>query len=119
MTDDELFLAIPLAARSTGLAMNVWVIGSGRPRLLVQTDRREPFDPDHVAAVSVADEPRLVAGSLGGDDLAQVRRYIVLNRQALLDYWHERSDSLELCCALQPLSDRGEARRAGKRVDAP
>ena len=34
--------------------------------------------------------------ALSADDLALVRRYIALNKQAILDHWHELTDGSEL-----------------------
>jgi hypothetical protein len=36
-------------------------------------------------------------------DLALVRRYILLNRQAILDHWNEYTDGVELIRALKSL----------------
>jgi hypothetical protein len=49
------------------------------------------------------DPPRLLEGGLSESDLAQVQRWIVLNRAAILDHWHGRTDGAELARALRPL----------------
>ena len=109
LSDDELFLMVNVRGRSSGLPMNVWVGPRGHARhaarIKVQADHRERFDIDRLAVVSVEDDPPEVKeGSLGAEDLEQVRRWIVLNRQAILDHWDERTDGVELARALMPLS---------------
>jgi hypothetical protein len=90
-------LRAPLATHHTGLPLDIWIPGPGHPSLpylLVQA-------ADHVASVSLAGE--LVTGSLSADHLAQLRRWIVLNRHALLDHQAGHTDSVELCRALVQL----------------
>ena len=102
------FFAINLAGRTTGLPMNIWLSPRGQAghtaRIWVQTNHREQFDLDHVAVVSVEDNPpAMIEGRLSETDLAQVRRYIALNRTAILDHWNGRTDGVELCHALRVL----------------
>lgn len=94
---------------------------------------REDFHIDNLAEVPVEDDPPDIAGALkyladtyaefgmqrqaatmlrerewwlnrlSADDLDQVRRYIALNKQAILDYWYERIDGVELSRLLKRL----------------
>src|SRR6516162_9510944 len=101
ITDDELFFMVNLRGRTSGLPMNVWIGPRGRARhaarIKVQMDHREQFDVDNLAVVSVEDRlPRVIEGQLDAADLDLVRRYIVLNRQAILDHWHEQTDGAEV-----------------------
>jgi hypothetical protein len=43
----------------------------------------------------------VIEGDLSTQDLALVRRYISLNRQAIFDHWNEYTDRAELICALK------------------
>lgn len=107
ITDDELFQMVNVRGRSSGLPMNVWIGPRGHARhaarIKVQMNHSERFEPDSLAVVSVADPPRVIEGHLEATDLEQVRRYIVLNRAAILDHWAERTDGIELGRALRPL----------------
>jgi hypothetical protein len=108
LSDDELFFMVNLRGRTSGLPMNVWIGPRGRARhaarIKVQMDHREQFDVDNLAVVSVEDRlPRVIEGQLDAADLDLVRRYIVLNRQAILDHWHEQTDGAEVIRALRRL----------------
>jgi hypothetical protein len=108
LSKTDVFTMAGLRRRSTGLRNNVWIGPRGRARraahILVQTDRRWQLEIDHLAAVSVEDDPpRLLEGALDDADLAQVRRWIVLNRAAILDHWHGRTDGADLARVLRPL----------------
>ena len=107
-TDDELFFMVNIRGRSSGLPMNIWIGPRGHARhaarVKVQMDHRPQFDIDQLAVVSVEDDPpQVIEGHLGGADLDLVRRYIALNKPAILDHWNEQTDGLELSRALQPL----------------
>jgi hypothetical protein len=70
----------------------------------VQQDHREQFDIANIAVVSLeSDLPQIIEGCLSAADLNRVRRYIELNRQAILDHWEERTDTIELGRALRRL----------------
>jgi hypothetical protein len=108
LTSDDLFEMVNLRGRSTGLPMNIWIGPRGgahhAARIKVQGDHREKFDRNDLAVVSVEDDPpQLVEGELSAEDLELVRRYVVLNRAAILDHWREETDGVELTRALRPL----------------
>jgi|HubBroStandDraft_3_1064219.scaffolds.fasta_scaffold273625_2 hypothetical protein len=104
--DEDEFLMVNVRSRSSGLPMNLWIGPRGRARhaarVKVQTDHRPQFDLDQLAVVGV-DPPDLIEGALGERDLELVRRYIALNRNAILDHWNERTDGVELAGALKRL----------------
>jgi hypothetical protein len=108
ITDDELFFMVNVRGRSSGLPMNVWIGPRGHARhaarIKVQMDHREQFDVDNLAVIGVVDDPPEVKeGRLDAADLELVRRYIALNRAAILDHWREQTDGVELSRALQRL----------------
>ena len=73
------------------------------PHIHVQPDHRSQFDLDNLAVVGV-DPVEVIEGDLSAQDLALVRRYILLNRQAILDHWNEYIDGVELMRALKSLA---------------
>ena len=92
---------------SSGLPMNIWIGPRGHARhaarVKVQMNHSERFEPDNLAVVSVADPPQVIEGQLDAADLDQLRQYIALNRQAILDHWGEQTDCIELGRALRRL----------------
>ena len=103
------FFAINLAGRTTGLPMNIWLSPRGQAghtaRIWVQVNHREQFDIDHVAVVSVEEAPpQVIEGRLSAFDLSRVRRYIALNRAAILDHWVGQTDGADLSNSLRPLA---------------
>jgi hypothetical protein len=108
LSETDQFALVCLRRHSTGLRNNVW-LGSRRharhsARVLVQMDHRTQFDLDDLATIGVEDKPpRLIEGQLSAADLAAVLRWIGLNRAAILDHWHGRTDSVELAQVLRRL----------------
>ena len=103
------FFAVSLGSHTTGLPMNIWLSPRGQAghtaRIWVQTNHREQFDLDHVAVVSVEEAPpQVIEGRLSAGDLNRVRRYIAMNREAILDHWVGQADGAELARILRPLS---------------
>ena len=103
------FFAVNLTSRTTGLPMNIWLNPRGQAghtaRIWVQANHHEQFDLDHLAVVNVEDDPaQVMEGQLSVADLFQVRRYVALNRTAILDHWVGRTDSAELAHNLRPLT---------------
>lgn len=108
ISDTDLFEMVNIRGRSSGLPCNIWVgPRSGArhaARIKVQMDHAERFNPHQLAVVSVEDDPpQVIEGQLSAADLAAVRRYITLNRDAILDHWAERTDGIELGRALRRL----------------
>jgi hypothetical protein len=108
ITEDERYAMINLRGRSTGLPMNIWIGPRGHARhaarIKVQMDHRAQFDLGQLAVIGI-DPIELIEGRLSTDDLVLIRRYVTLNRQAILDHWRETTDGVELARALKPLTD--------------
>ena len=106
LTTNDAFMMVNLRGRSTGLPCNIWLGQRGlaheAPHIHVQPDHRSQFDLDNLAVVGV-DPVEVIEGDLSAQDLALVRRYILLNRQAILDHWNEYTDGVELIRALKSL----------------
>jgi hypothetical protein len=107
LSEADLLKVVGLHPTHTGLPMTIWIESRGRsrhaPRIKVQTDHRPEFDLDNLAVVTVKGEPQVKAGSLSTGDLDLVRRYIVLNRAAILDHWSGKTDGVGLVGVLKAL----------------
>jgi len=96
---DELYEMANLFPRTTGLPLTVWVSPRGRARhdariKVSLTPGR--MDIGHTAVVGIRPSPRLIEGNLAPADLESVSQWIRLNEAALMDFWNETIDSVEL-----------------------
>jgi hypothetical protein len=113
ITDDDRFLMISVSARASGRSFALWI----GPRHHARHAARIWID--NRAVVSVEDDPpQVLAGELNASDLDAVRRYIALNREAILDHWHERTDGVELVRTLRPLPDVADEQLGEARLQA-
>jgi hypothetical protein len=96
---DDLYEMANLFPRTTGLPVVVWVSPRGRARHEVRikvslTPGR--MDIGHTAVVGIRPGPRLIEGKLAPADLELVSQWIRVNEAALIDFWNETIDSVEL-----------------------
>src|SRR4051812_37186854 len=106
--DDEHFDMANLSPTLTGLPMVVWISERGRARhdarVKVSQIHGRKAHPDQTVSVSVRPTVETVAGStLDPRDLALVRRWIELNRDALLAYWEGDALTDEVIGRLVPV----------------
>lgn len=95
-----------LFPRTTGLPMTVWVSPRGRARhdarvKVSLTPGR--MDIGHTAVVGIRPSPRLIEGNLASADLELVSQWIRANEEALIDFWNETIDSVELGTRLRKI----------------
>ena len=93
LPDDELFEMANLSPLLTGLPMVVWISERGGARhdarIKVSLVHGRRAHPHRSASVSLRPEMKIVAGpALDARDLELVRKWIELNREALLAYWN-------------------------------
>jgi hypothetical protein len=103
---DDLYEMANLFPRTTGLPMAVWVSPRGRARHDVRIKvslTAGRMDIGHTAVVGVRPHPKLIEGKLAPADLELVSRWISLNEQALIEFWNETIDSVELAGQLKKI----------------
>ena len=96
---DDLYEMANLFPRTTGLPMVVWVSPRGRARhdaRIKVSLAPGRMDIGQTAVVGIRPSPRLIEGRLGPADLELVSQWIELNEEALIDFWNETIDSVEL-----------------------
>jgi len=96
---DDLYEMANLFPRTTGLRLTVWVSPRGRARhdaRIKVSLTQGRMDIGHTAVVGIRPSPRLIEGTLAPTDLEQVSRWITSNEAALMDFWNETIDSVEL-----------------------
>lgn len=104
---DAVFEMANLFPRHIGLPVTVWVGPRGgarhAPRIKVCTEPGERMRFDDAASVLIADPPRAVRGKLAPAVAAAAGERVLLNRDALLDYWHGRIDTFDLLPRLKKI----------------
>ena len=104
---DELTLMTNLDPRSTGLPMVIWVGPScdvaHSPRIKVMQTHGDRMDLTNLAVVAIRPRPYVVTGHLSRDDLDAVSRWLMLNRDAVLDHGNAVIDGAALVQRLRRL----------------
>jgi hypothetical protein len=103
---DDLYEMANLFPRTTGLPMTVWVSPRGRARHDARVKvslTPGKMDIGHTAVVGIRPSPRLIEGNLPSADLELVARWIRANEDALIDFWNETIDSVELGTRLRKI----------------
>jgi len=61
------------------------------PRVKVSSSYTSSVKPDDFFVLTIQEQPRVVAGecSLSNDDLQDVKDWVSVNRDALLEYWND------------------------------
>jgi hypothetical protein len=106
----ELFEMANLFPRTTGLPMTIWVSprGGARHDARVKVSLTPgTMDITNTAVVGIRPRPRLLEGDLSSADFAAVSKWITLNEAALIDFWNETIDSVELGGRLKRLGADG------------
>ena len=104
--EDDLYEMANLFPRTTGLPMVVWASPRGRARhdaRIKVSLAPGRMDIGHTAVVGIRPSPRLIEGDLPSADVALVSRWVTLNEAALIDFWNETIDSVELGGRLRKL----------------
>jgi hypothetical protein len=86
--------------------MTVWVSPRGRARhdALVKVSLTPGrMDIGRTAVVGIRPSPRLIEGNLASADLELVAQWIRANEEALIDFWNETIDSVELGARLRKI----------------
>ena len=84
----------------TGVDNTVFISPKGftqhAPRIELAIDPPDSIDPRSETASVAIDDGNVVAGEVAAELLKQVRQFIQLNHDVLLDYWNYRADTDEL-----------------------
>jgi NAD(P)H-dependent FMN reductase len=95
---------------ATGVDNTIWVSPKAHSRhaarVKVAIDPPDSLDPTSESATVAIHDGSVVAGDMPSGLLEQVRRFIELNRAALLDYWEQRIDTHQLSDRLKPIEGR-------------
>jgi hypothetical protein len=91
---------VSYSKKTTGVAHTVFISPKGftrhAPRIKVAIDPKDSFDPRCETATIAIHDGDIVDGKVPTKLLKQVREFIELNRQVLLDYWDYRINTEQL-----------------------
>jgi len=94
----------------TGIDNTIWISPRGRTRhaarVKVAINPPDSLNPTSETASVAVHDGSLVAGDMLPALLEQVRRFIALNRDTLVDYWEHRIDTHELDQRLKSVDAR-------------
>ena len=96
--ENELFEMSNIQPKRTGLSVSVWVRekreGLQHACSIKVSNIPGRFDPYDNFSVSINDSPQVIAGAckLKGQVLDDIKDWVVLNKDALLDLWEGRID---------------------------
>ncbi len=97
---DGIFEMANLFPRHTGLPVTVWVGPRGgarhAARIKVCVEPGDRMRIDDAASMLIGDPPKVVRGKLDPMIAEAAGRWVLLNRDALLDYWHGKIDTFDL-----------------------
>jgi hypothetical protein len=100
--EDAPFLMANVYPEDTGLPLAVFIIQHGNARHDVRVKVGKP--PHFIATVSVRPQVEVMAGKIAPADLDQLRRWIELNRQTIVDYWDGRIEQTKhVLAVLKPI----------------
>ncbi|MBI4084102.1 MAG: hypothetical protein HY423_15975 [Candidatus Lambdaproteobacteria bacterium] len=106
---DDLYEMANIRPKNSGLPMTIWVSERGRarhaPRIKVSLRHGSKMDIGNTVPVTIEDDPKVIGGRLTREDLDAVQRYILLNRDTLLDYWNGEIDTVELVGRLRRVGE--------------
>jgi hypothetical protein len=94
------------ATKHTGVSNTIFVSTKGHvgPRIRIAVDPPDSLSPGCVTASIAIDSGEVTAGEEPAPEvLKQAREWISLNRDALLDYWHERIDAADFGERMKPI----------------
>src|SRR6266849_3721662 len=95
--------------KHTGVASTIFISTTERvphgPRIKLAIDPSDSLSPGCVNASIAIDSGEIVAGDKpGAKVLKQAREWIAINRDALLDYWHQRIDIVDFRERMKPIT---------------
>ncbi|HLH03900.1 MAG TPA: DUF4160 domain-containing protein [Bryobacteraceae bacterium] len=100
--DDQFHMA-NLFPKHTGLPFVVWISerGNARHDIRVKVAPGPKALPEEMTSVGLRPDVHVIQGQLSSEHLAQLKRWIELNRQTLLQYWNSEIDTVDALAALQ------------------
>ena len=86
-----------------GLPFVVWISvrGGARHDIRVKVSASAKANPGELISVGIRPAVHVIDGELAPEALAKLTRWIELNRETLIAYWHGEIDTLDALAALE------------------
>ncbi len=103
--DEGLFEMANLFSKHTGLPFVVWISykGGAQHDVRVKVSPGPKSTPSHMVSVAIRPSVHVVEGQMSASDLAQLTRWIELNRDVLIRYWDGEIDTKDAIDTLKPI----------------
>ena len=103
--NEELFEMSNLGQRKTGLPFVIWasVRGNAQHDIRIEVSRNIKALPSEMVTVAIRPTVRVMGGSLTGNELNLVKKFVDLNRNVLIQYWNSEIETEDLLAAIRPV----------------
>jgi hypothetical protein len=100
---------VSVTKAETGVDNTIWISPKGNtrhaPRIKLAIDPPDSFDPRGETASIMIDDGKVVAGEVPSKLRKQVRKFLDLNRDVLLEYWDYRIGTKQLFERLRSIEE--------------
>lgn len=100
---------VSVTKAETGVDNTIWISPKGNtrhaPRIKLAIDPPDSFDPRGETASIMIDDGKVVAGEVPSKLGKQVRKFLDLNRDVLLEYWDYRISTKQLFERLRSIEE--------------
>ena len=105
--EDILWEFANLYQKETNLPMIVFVSPKGKakhgPRIKVQTNHSHKSMQGKLVSITIEDSPKIIGKGLSSKDFELVKKFIIDNKETLINYWNERIVTSEMIQKLKKI----------------
>ena len=116
LSEDDLFEMSNIRKNESGLPMNIYVSSGGSvnhqhgPRIKVMPTSANNMNPHQTVSVmlkqNITSDDVVGYSQLSSDDLSEIRNYINLNYETLIQYWEDTISTAEMISKLKKLENK-------------
>jgi hypothetical protein len=101
---EQLFEMANLFPKHTGLPFVVWISTGLQHDVRVKVSSGPRVHPSEMISIAIRPSVHIVHGEMESSDLAQLTRWIELNRDAIIRYWNGELDTVDALAEMRPLA---------------
>ena len=105
VAEESFYAMANLFPRHTGLPVVVWILVRGHARHDVRVKVTSGLEAQagDMVIVGLRPDVHVVEGTMDGQDLELLTQWIELNRDALVRYWNEEIDTVDVVSAIRAI----------------